>query len=144
MNYVISTLTLGLLLLGVAVSTGGAQEDVCQLPPAVGHCRALIPRFYYDSSSGQCQFFHYGGCGGNGNSFKSLEACQGACIRIGPFPSRNKECNLPKVAGLCRAYFRSYYYNTHSGRCAFFIYGGCGGNTNRFSSKQQCQEACSP
>lgn len=45
-------------------------------------------------------------------------------------------CYLPLKPGpdeaSCYAYFPSYYYNTQTGSCEYFVYGGCLGNANRF------------
>ena len=49
---------------------------------------------------------------------------------------------MPKESGPCKAYFRNYFYNKITGQCERFIYGGCRGNSNRFHTKQQCEEAC--
>nr|P0DN15.1 RecName: Full=U-actitoxin-Avd3n; Short=U-AITX-Avd3n; AltName: Full=AsKC11; Flags: Precursor [Anemonia viridis] len=54
----------------------------------------------------------------------------------------NKDCLLPKVVGFCRARFPRYYYNSSSRRCEKFIYGGCGGNANNFSSYYECHIKC--
>ena len=49
---------------------------------------------------------------------------------------------MPVVMGLCEGYFPMYAYDSESGTCKEFIYGGCGGNDNRFSSLELCMEAC--
>ena len=54
----------------------------------------------------------------------------------------NNICGLEPESGLCEAYFPSYFYNMTSKRCERFIYGGCGGNDNRFSTVEQCQATC--
>ncbi|XP_076464212.1 papilin-like isoform X2 [Babylonia areolata] len=138
-------------------SSTGKQNEICSLPAQTGLCRAYIPSFFFNSTSGQCQSFVYGGCGGNQNRFPSVQACQAACggaapSRSGsqsaagdsPVLSANTDCNLPKVVGLCRAHMPSFYYNTNSGQCENFVYGGCGGNANRFETKQQCEQKCKP
>ena len=51
-------------------------------------------------------------------------------------------CGLEPETGLCEAYLPSYFYNVTSKRCETFIYGGCGGNDNRFLTLQQCQATC--
>ena len=44
--------------------------------------------------------------------------------------------------GSCKAYFHMYFYNKSSGNCEIFIYGGCGGNSNNFSTKEECEKNC--
>lgn len=55
---------------------------VCSLPADAGSCVGSFPRFYYDSTSGRCQPFEYGGCRGNQNRFDSLEECGRTCEAI--------------------------------------------------------------
>ena len=55
---------------------------VCQLPKKAGICGATNPRFYFDSASGQCKKFNYGGCGGNGNNFEDEYECKITCTGI--------------------------------------------------------------
>ena len=54
----------------------------------------------------------------------------------------NNICGLDPETGLCEAYIPSYFYNETSKKCEKFIYGGCGGNANRFSTQDHCQETC--
>jgi hypothetical protein len=51
-------------------------------------------------------------------------------------------CTLPPVSGTCEAYFQSWYHDPSTGICRPFIYGGCGGNANRYESLAACQKAC--
>ena len=51
-------------------------------------------------------------------------------------------CKLPKAPGRCKAYIPSWYYDYKDGKCKTFIYGGCGGNANRFKTKARCQTKC--
>ena len=37
--------------------------DICEQEKLVGYCKGLIERFYYNSKSGKCEEFIYGGCG---------------------------------------------------------------------------------
>ena len=51
-------------------------------------------------------------------------------------------CTLPPEAGPCEAFIPSFFFNATSDRCERFIYGGCLGNDNRFSTVQECEERC--
>ena len=53
-------------------------------------------------------------------------------------------CSLPLDSGNCDAAFPAYGYNVETGRCEQFIWGGCGGNENRFGSLDDCLEVCDP
>lgn len=51
-------------------------------------------------------------------------------------------CNLPVDPGPCRGAFRKYYYEPGLRTCHEFIYGGCDGNANRFSTIAECESIC--
>ena len=53
--------------------------DVCDLPKRTGHCRAYMPRWFYNKNTGQCEKFVYRGCGGNMNNFETAAECRGMC-----------------------------------------------------------------
>jgi len=53
-------------------------------------------------------------------------------------------CQLPPDSGRCRASMPSWFHDAKKKRCAFFVYGGCGGNANRFSSSKACIKRCVP
>lgn len=46
--------------------------DLCKLRPDSGPCLALIRSYFFNSSSGRCETFNYGGCKGNANRCVSL------------------------------------------------------------------------
>ena len=52
------------------------------------------------------------------------------------------KCLLRPEAGFCEAYIPSYFFNGTSDRCEEFIYGGCNGNDNKFSTYEECQREC--
>jgi len=64
-----------------------------------------------------------------------------------PYPSRLTNiyrCQMPPAVGSCfSATIRQYYFNGLTQNCEHFIYGGCGGNQNRFSTREECERACS-
>merc|ERR1712150_286026 len=95
------------------------KPDVCTLAQDSGPCKALFTRYYFNTGSGKCESFTYGGCQGNENNFLTLQECEVAC--------GNDVCQLPKETGPCRAAMSRYYYNSVSAKCEKFTYGGCQG-----------------
>ncbi|KAH6929445.1 hypothetical protein HPB50_000262 [Hyalomma asiaticum] len=66
-----------------------------------------------------------------------------SCPQLGSSAQRRPSlCSLPPVQGTCRGFFPSFYFDSSSGTCREFIYGGCKGNANRFESFQQCTRVC--
>uniref|UniRef100_A0A0C9SET6 BPTI/Kunitz inhibitor domain-containing protein n=1 Tax=Amblyomma americanum TaxID=6943 RepID=A0A0C9SET6_AMBAM len=39
---------------------------------------------------------------------------------------------------------RMWYFNPTTEECSSFMYNGCGGNTNKFETKQMCDDICNP
>ncbi|XP_071524628.1 U13-hexatoxin-Hi1a-like [Panulirus ornatus] len=52
------------------------------------------------------------------------------------------ECYALKDVGTCTGQEEAWYYSTADNRCVFFVYSGCGGNENRFSTRTACEETC--
>nr|XP_025044616.1 kunitz-type U19-barytoxin-Tl1a-like isoform X3 [Pelodiscus sinensis] len=164
-----SSMKSGLLLLPVLLAlwaelspaSGQLRQagDVCQLPANPGPCEAYMPHYFYNPASKSCERFIYGGCGGNGNRFATEEECLRACGQTGepvgvPWTESGQRhnmngaskagdvCQLPAKPGPCEAYMPHYFYNPASKSCERFIYGGCGGNGNRFATEEECLRAC--
>jgi len=51
-------------------------------------------------------------------------------------------CELAADAGPCHDYVDKWFYDMQSKRCEQFLYGGCEGNDNRFSSQEECERTC--
>ncbi|XP_015036113.2 chymotrypsin inhibitor SCI-I-like [Drosophila pseudoobscura] len=54
-------------------------------------------------------------------------------------PSCNEET---AYSGFCLAGIPNFTYDPKTKECREFIYGGCGGNRNRFITKKQCEDMC--
>uniref|UniRef100_A0A915Q5B9 Papilin n=1 Tax=Setaria digitata TaxID=48799 RepID=A0A915Q5B9_9BILA len=150
-------------------------EEICQSTADSGPCGNYEDMYYYDSFSGRCYLFIYGGCGGNLNRFKTREECEARCSHVGtdsrvdriqslpsvqrndlisaslprsgsfgvPTAGRSRDaCNERMDVGRCNGAFQSYYFERATGTCESFRYSGCGGNSNRFHTKEQCEELC--
>ncbi|KAJ8925499.1 hypothetical protein NQ315_009337 [Exocentrus adspersus] len=84
MNRTVATLIVVLTCLDVVFCKPASNkvddpQVTCKLPVVKGYCRALLPRWRYDVSTGKCVEFKYGGCNGNGNNFISQKLCLAAC-----------------------------------------------------------------
>ena len=117
-------------------------------------CDEPRPGYYFDHYSDKCRD---DGCEHDGNWFGTVRECLESCdsnsksrqkllthLRVissfhSPIPGI---CLLPPEPGVCEAYIPSYFYNATSGQCEEFVYGGCGGNENRFESFTECMRNC--
>ncbi|XP_024082550.1 papilin isoform X1 [Cimex lectularius] len=131
----------------------GHTQDKCSLPRVAGPCDNWTPQYYYDPSSDRCLSFNYGGCLGNSNRFNTIEECEHACKRSEepppepPRPSPDHRtysniCLSPVDPGPCLEQIPSWHYDSQTGECKSFLYGGCEGNANRFLSEEQCERQC--
>lgn len=74
------------------------MPDECYLNPVPGHCKAAITRYYYNKSDKTCSPFTYGGCGGNGNNFQTIQDCFDICSESPcAIPMCSDECEFGRV-----------------------------------------------
>ncbi|XP_064484467.1 actinia tenebrosa protease inhibitors-like [Ornithodoros turicata] len=135
-------------------------KTVCELPKDRGHCHEpgkekKTSRYLYNKKYRRCHMFYFYGCGGNANNFKTFAECSMACETgamktttgavqqsVPTESTPGTMCELPPRTGHCLAYFVSYYYDAKEKTCKKFIYGGCGGNANRFYTARSCMKKC--
>jgi len=60
----------------------------------------------------------------------------------GGVSSADDACTAAPEPGSCEAYFPVWYHDASTGVCRPFVYGGCNGNANRYSSLAECQTSC--
>ncbi|CAD7079845.1 unnamed protein product [Hermetia illucens] len=65
--------------------------------------------------------------------------CAGAFLNEA---KNNEICWLPQQSGFCRMRQLSYFFDNSTQTCQSFVYGGCGGNRNRFHTEAECIETC--
>ena len=124
-------------------------QDLCELPKVIGPCNGIVEQFWYDKDNDACFSFNYGGCQGNGNKFDTLEFCENRCRKgtgprrpLSPIAAGVDICNLPMKEGPCTENKPAFFFDSKTGQCSGFTYGGCEGNANRFESEEQCQRQC--
>ncbi|CAJ0961766.1 unnamed protein product, partial [Mesorhabditis belari] len=120
--------------------------SVCfDVPSDKGRCHnndtKPVQRWTY--TNGKCANFTYSGCDGSSNRFSSLHECESICKGLKKSIQINK-CSHQPDWGTCNHMRYMWYYESKVGTCAQFLYGGCGGNTNRFETFEECQKDCEP
>ncbi|KAK7074374.1 hypothetical protein SK128_004623, partial [Halocaridina rubra] len=138
----------GLRLCTKRLCTQPSSHSHCLLPPVdptVPKCAGFLQKWTFDSATNKCKQILYGGCGATQNLFSSNSECQASCMRLAVQQMsvpKAKRCLLEKDSGPCFAAKTKYYYKKETGTCESFVYGGCGGNRNRFRTLKDCQETC--
>ncbi|XP_064419494.1 collagen alpha-3(VI) chain [Latimeria chalumnae] len=131
-------------------------SDLCLLDFDLGkQCKDYQAVWFFDSKTGVCTQFWYGGCGGNANRFETESQCISQCMKPSPEGSMQPQqveditiavttdrCQLQKEEGLCRNFIVKWYYDAEKNSCTRFWYGGCGGNSNRFNTQDECEKTC--
>ena len=127
------------------------NSTFCSEPADPGLCRAAFPAWFYNEATQACEEFLFGGCVANSNAFETKEACDSASgqfcatgsVTGSTFiaPTDETFCQQPSETGMGRASISAFYYDADAKMCKPFIYGGTGGNENRFETLESCQKA---
>ncbi|XP_065281186.1 carboxypeptidase inhibitor SmCI-like [Dermacentor albipictus] len=109
---------------------GGPKNDsLCKERPEL--------RFWFDPDSRKCQYYMYGGCDENSNTFRTKLDCLTECAEF-----INDACSLPIDEGDCFLEVVRFGFNTAFQSCEQFVYTGCGGNRNNFKDAKSCWMTC--
>ncbi|XP_038603066.1 inter-alpha-trypsin inhibitor-like [Tachyglossus aculeatus] len=103
-------------------------------------------RLFYNRTTDRCHPFLYKGSGGNGNRFISDKQCMRNCSTLAKqlYPDNEQACTLEQDSGFCKGSYVMWYFDKKEKKCLTFFYGGCSGNGNRFWTKNECYQRCSP
>ncbi|XP_026850713.1 PI-stichotoxin-She2b-like [Drosophila persimilis] len=72
----------------------------------------------------------------------SLLLCLASALTRKQAAERMNNCMEFKAYGECHGSHTRWFYDTMTNNCKTFVYSGCGGNFNRFSSASQCFNYC--
>jgi len=111
--------------------------------------------YYFDADSNNCTMVE-AYCVRSYNFYWNVNECRNICgdenvgnetvpddtVNEAEKPKSKADCNLPSDTGTCRGSHSKYFYNTESASCELFVWGGCGGNANRFHSREFCEKVC--
>nr|XP_044248967.1 papilin-like [Drosophila takahashii] len=125
-------------------------QNTCALPPVQGRCSESYQRWFFDERSGGCHEFEFTGCRGNRNNFESEGECLSFCrsqeseepAEPQPPAQLYSRCDAPPVFGDCDSRISAWFYDKSYKVCTIFTYSGCGGNGNRFETRDQCERQC--
>lgn len=112
----------------------------CYQPSDPGPCSDTEERWYFDIQMEKCLPFHYGGCLGNENNFRTMDECTDSCgssANVG-----TNRCSVPSDQGPCFGNLERWYFDVQMEKCLPFRYGGCAGNGNNFETLEECTESC--
>ncbi|CCG28205.1 Papilin [Caenorhabditis elegans] len=116
-------------------------SQVCSNDVDAGECNGVFERFAFDAEAQDCRAFTYGGCGGNGNNFATMQECRSRCV-MAMKKSPVATCEADIEVGECAGVFSRFAFDKSINACRSFTYGGCGGNANNFATLQECTNKC--
>ena len=125
----------------IQIPVSGFDNNCSDTPGVHGHCKAHFDKWTFNK--GSCTQFVYGGCGGNGNRFRSHSQCQAVCE--GGRPRVSPCTQPPSVLGACLKMRQRWTYMVETNSCQSFTYSGCSsmvGVENRFNSFELCVRTC--
>ena len=132
-----------LILLCCFVGSAVSDENPCTMFKDSGPCRRSQIQYFYNKETSRCESFIYGGCRGNRNRFESLRECQNFCAPT-VTSVKGEHCDQPPTSNgnLCMGMFNRFTFNFATQACERFVYGGCSGTANLYTSIYECLGSC--
>ncbi|XP_039637688.1 kunitz-type protease inhibitor 1-like isoform X2 [Perca fluviatilis] len=87
-------------LVTVVVLSPEQSSSYCLSQVKVGPCRASFARWHYNTSTGSCHQFVFGGCLSNDNNFLSQDECSSACTGVTATSERKVTLPSAEVCGV--------------------------------------------
>ena len=134
------------LILHTSSITFPDVDNICTLPtiwPGPMGCMGFIKEWTFSKTDSNCVPYIYGGCRGTTNLFDSQSESEDSCKKVSSHQRSAEVCSLPLKVGPCKAMKPSFGFNTLTGRCETFFYGGCKGIMNTFKKNfEECVDTC--
>uniref|UniRef100_A0A3Q2CUA5 BPTI/Kunitz inhibitor domain-containing protein n=1 Tax=Cyprinodon variegatus TaxID=28743 RepID=A0A3Q2CUA5_CYPVA len=89
-----------------------------------------------------CNAFWYSSDGGTGKKIGADPLLKNTLPKVRQLTLQEFQLQLPQGNTPCLDYALVWYFHIQSGECRPFVYGGCGGNQNRFPSRKECETLC--
>jgi len=133
-------LALGSCLLGIGACSGSTEDGTGGSGGADGTGGAADGTGGAAGGSGGA--VGAGGTGGAASGGAGTGGALGGAGGWGGAGGAGAVCSLPFEVGDCDAAMPVYYHNPATDSCEPRVYGGCGGNDNRFDTYAECESAC--
>ncbi len=83
-----------------------------------------------------------GGASTGGSSGGGTGGMPGGMGGLGGMGGDSLGCTAEFEPGPCEGAFPVYWHNPETGQCENMVWGGCGGNSNRYETLAECEETC--
>jgi len=142
----LSMAKLVLLLIGAVPVCLAVIADPCLLKFESGPCEAIQHVITFDSAAGRCVPAQYGGCQGNENRFTGITECESVCsnhLKVA-FKPKSRVCTSSPLRSnnACFGIFPRFTFNSKTGSCEAYMYGGCNAGDNLFLTHSECVHTC--
>jgi hypothetical protein len=123
----------------ILIMIAPSVDPACKTKPEFGECKR--PKKFYFTQNKVCTKYSKFECKGNQNSFNT-KGNQNSFNTKKECLTTCGDCASKPKTGPCKASIQRYYFDKNKKNCKKFTYGGCGGNSNNYKTKQECFDTC--